>query len=366
MGCTGSKAAAWKKPDSPEDKREANDKPQLSTGHAEALPGVVAAGGAQDSSDAKSAASLTTSRVGGAGETGAATSTEPKNAASKDKEIDIHEDPLEGIELDPPEDCEPVIMKNDVVYRGEWRNGRQHGRGQQKQADGVAYIGQFYDGHIEGFGRLVRPDGSKYEGEFVQGKAHTRTRNGKYTFADGSVYVGQWVADKRHGIGREVTQDGSTYQGEYRNGCKHGHGRMQSPSGDVYEGEFSKGDMNGKGRYCWPDGRIYEGDWSMSRMHGKGVFFFVDGRKYEGEFKDSKMEGEGKLTWPDGSAYEGGFKAGLPHGRGTHQATAETKPRLALWTQGVRVKWLDEEESQEDGVLETKETEGQSKVPSTQ
>ncbi|CBZ49789.1 putative MORN repeat-containing protein [Neospora caninum Liverpool] len=360
MGCTGSKAAVAKKPESLEEKENARQ--QVPKSQSGTLAGAAPVEATQDRrGEGKNAASRSTSRAGEATEVRTAASTEVKGPPAQGGQIDINEDPLAGIVLEPPEDCEPVMMKNGVVYRGEWKNGKQHGQGQQKQADGVVYIGQFYDGHIEGFGRLVRPDGSKYEGEFAQGKAHTKTRNGKYTFADGSVYVGQWIADKRHGIGREVTHDGSVYEGEYRNGCKHGHGRMQSPSGDVYEGEFSKGDMNGKGRYCWPDGRIYEGEWSMSRMHGKGVFFFVDGRKYEGEFKDSKMEGEGRLTWPDGSAYQGGFKGGLPHGRGTHQATAETKPRLALWNQGVRVKWLNDEEMQQEGEHGKQGSEGPSK-----
>ncbi|OXB71842.1 UNVERIFIED_CONTAM: hypothetical protein H355_013665 [Colinus virginianus] len=162
------------------------------------------------------------------------------------------ENPLHDMDLNPPDDCESVVMKNGVRYRGEWKNGKQHGRGVQTQPDGVRYTGQFACGHIEGFGRLERPDGSKYEGEFHEGKAHTTSRSGVYTFADGSKYIGQWVMDKRHGVGKEITVEGSVYEGQFKNGCKHGHGRMKSPNGDVYEGDFSRGDMNGV-RVKWLD-----------------------------------------------------------------------------------------------------------------
>ncbi|KAL8426855.1 hypothetical protein Efla_002463 [Eimeria flavescens] len=282
------------------------------------------------------------------------------------------EDPLKGIDLQIPSHCEEVAMKNGVFYRGEWRNGKQHGRGEQRQAQGVVYTGQFVQGHIEGFGRLTRADGSKYEGEFLllsRAEADKQaTRRGflcelrwelwRFVFDDAillvaygeaislnGLYVGQWKHDKRHGEGCETLSDGSNYKGQFANGLKSGHGIMTASNGDIYEGDFLQGEMNGFGKYSWPDGRIYEGQWRASRMEGKGTFYFTDGRKYDGQFVESKMQGEGCLMWPDGSSYRGQFKNGLPHGKGRHIPKDGTPSPLALWNLGVRVKWLEDPNS---------------------
>lgn len=168
MGCSGSKAAAAARPQSPASKPSI-EKPKNEGGEEEAQNSV------HDESVAVPDAN------------GSSALAQPA-AAQPEREVDLLEDvdPLEGIDLSIPEDCEEVAMKNGVTYRGEWRNGKQHGRGEQRQAQGVVYTGQFNQGQIDGFGRLTRSDGSKYEGEFVKGKAETRTRPGVYTFPDGS------------------------------------------------------------------------------------------------------------------------------------------------------------------------------------
>lgn len=165
MGCSGSKAAAARQPSAASNASSA--KPSKGNGDEGAQHDVPAAGPGKD----------------GVPEEAGAPAAPPEPEPEKKSDGD---DPLKGVDLTIPEDCEEVAMKNGVTYRGEWRNGKQHGKGEQRQAQGVVYTGQFVQGQIEGFGRLTRSDGSKYEGEFVNGKAETRTRPGVYTFPDGS------------------------------------------------------------------------------------------------------------------------------------------------------------------------------------
>ena len=62
-------------------------------------------------------------------------------------------------------------------YEGEFRNGKQHGRGKVKWQDA---------------------SGNRYEGEFRNGKRHGR---GTYTYASGNRYEGEWKDGKEHGRG---------------------------------------------------------------------------------------------------------------------------------------------------------------------
>lgn len=54
------------------------------------------------------------------------------------------------------------------VYEGSWnKEGKKHGIGNLKFADGSIYEGKFEDGFFSGVGTLIYADGSKYEGNFT-------------------------------------------------------------------------------------------------------------------------------------------------------------------------------------------------------
>ena len=83
--------------------------------------------------------------------------------------------------------------------------------------------------------------------------------------------------------------------------------------------------MHGKGIYTWPDGRRYEGTnylgcFENDMKHGKGLYIWSDGRKYEGDFLNNKQHGIGEYTSKSG------------------------EKRKGMWENGIRKKWLDEEE----------------------
>ena len=79
-------------------------------------------------------------------------------------------------------------------YVGEFKDGKEHGKGTDAYADGDTYVGEFKDGIVHGQGTYTFVNGDKYVGEFKDGNAHGR---GIETFADGSpAKEGIWADDK--------------------------------------------------------------------------------------------------------------------------------------------------------------------------
>ncbi|MDA9641293.1 hypothetical protein N9T26_00195, partial [Alphaproteobacteria bacterium] len=56
----------------------------------------------------------------------------------------------------------------DVDFEGEFRNGKYHGKGEER-ANGNTYIGNFEDDKYEGYGELRFKNGNTYIGEFSAG-----------------------------------------------------------------------------------------------------------------------------------------------------------------------------------------------------
>ena len=65
-------------------------------------------------------------------------------------------------------------MKYDsgAVYEGQFKDGKQHGKGKYTAPDGYQYDGQWVNGVIQGKGKAKFPNGSVYEGEFKDGLFH--------------------------------------------------------------------------------------------------------------------------------------------------------------------------------------------------
>jgi hypothetical protein len=84
------------------------------------------------------------------------------------------------------------------------------------------YQGDDKDGKKQGFvkriwpdGTCIWPDGTCYVGDWKDGKQHGR---GKKTWPDGTCYEGNWEGDKQHGIGTKTWPDGERYEGEWKDG----------------------------------------------------------------------------------------------------------------------------------------------------
>ena len=97
-----------------------------------------------------------------------------------------------------------VISGKPNYYKGEWKNGRYHGKGVLIDASGNEYVGDFLQGRRHGYGIQKYYNGATFEGEFIKGKRS----NGTYYFANGGKYVGGWENGKKHGEGIFINKYG--------------------------------------------------------------------------------------------------------------------------------------------------------------
>lgn len=64
-----------------------------------------------------------------------------------------------------------------------------------------------------------------YKGEYKDGLQHGR---GLYVWPSGSSYEGDWVAGAMHGTGLFSSPDGSRYEGSWQHDLKHGFGAQRA------------------------------------------------------------------------------------------------------------------------------------------
>lgn len=96
-------------------------------------------------------------------------------------------------------------------YCGQWKDNRESGLGVAvwTDANGAVNVrgeGEMADGKQSGFGARVLGSGDAYLGEFVDGKLHGP---GVYRWANGTHLECEWRAGKRVGIGVQWRGDGS-------------------------------------------------------------------------------------------------------------------------------------------------------------
>ena len=130
-----------------------------------------------------------------------------------------------------------------------------------KPGNTLTWSGDCVDGKASGWGRQVwlsRIGEIVYEGEFRDGKEHGR---GTKTYSNESRYEGDWRNGKKHGYGTETWASGGRYEGEFRDGKEHGRGTINYANGNRYEGEWRDGKRHGQGSHDYTDGSRYEGEW---------------------------------------------------------------------------------------------------------
>jgi hypothetical protein len=110
-----------------------------------------------------------------------------------------------------------------ATYDGAWENGKQRGYGVEMYRRSV--ISRFsIDAFLNSLGRLFRR-GEAYRGEFADGKRHGR---GVVTYPDGTVYSGVFADGQPEGVG-ECLNSGSADAVE----CTWSDGILRDENGNV-------------------------------------------------------------------------------------------------------------------------------------
>ncbi len=188
----------------------------------------------------------------------------------------------------------------------------------------------------EGAGEWRVADGgtawvASFSGTLREGRMHGQ---GSYRWANGNRYEGEWRDGLGEPRGTFTVADGTSYEGEFRAGRPHGRATQTWPSGDRYEGEFRDGRRHGQGTLTFADGRRYAGEWRDDAGHGQGTLTMPDGRRYEGEWRNSRQHGRGTHIWPSGDRYAGEWRDDQPDGEGGYWNAREQRWFRGTWAAG--------------------------------
>ena len=170
--------------------------------------------------------------------------------------------PCAGADRSTWTNCFGTEIDKDGKYVGEFRDGKQTGKGTFTSAKGDKNVGEFKDGQPHGQGTWTATNGEKYVGGFKDGNL---SGQGTYTFANGNKYVG-----------------------EFKDGKFNGQGTSTNAKGGAYVGEFKDGKFNGQGTATISSGK-YVGEWKDGKRNGKGTDYSASGAvEYSGLYKDGK------------------------------------------------------------------------------
>jgi len=202
----------------------------------------------------------------------------------------------------------------EFYYEGEYNNeGVINGRGIKIIKNSLIFKGEFLNGEYNGKGLLIKNGGSIY-GDWVKGIC---TGNAIYKVEGKFEYIGNFENNKKNGYGIEKYNDGSQYEGNFLNNLKSGKGIYKFQNGEIYEGNFENDLYNGEGKYFWSNGgRKYEGEFKNGVINGKGIYTYDDGTIFNGYFIDGAKNGEGYLEFQDGKKYYGNWINDELYGKG--------------------------------------------------
>ena len=209
------------------------------------------------------------------------------------------------------------IYEDGKYYIGQYKDNKPNGKGKKYYSNGnILYEGDFCNGKFDGNGKYYYDDGKYFIGGYKNG-----LRNGKGIkyYKNGNIeFEGEFIDGEPEGFGKNYWEDGESYVGQCKAGLKHGKGIEYYSNGKIqYEGDFIHHKRDGIGKYFWDDGKYYIGQWKNDKRNGKGTNFYPNGKiQYEGDFIDDDYGGNGKYIWENGEYYIGQWKNGLRNGKG--------------------------------------------------
>jgi hypothetical protein len=199
----------------------------------------------------------------------------------------------------PREDPYLAERSDGSIYTGDvnyWRDQNlfiMHGQGMLIYPNNLVFEGrfennQFVEGKCYHINRRAAMFGAVYEGEFKNGKEDGK---GTETYRHGNVYSGTFKNGVYEGEGTEKIQNGATYSGEFKNGVYEGEGTFTYINGDTYKGSFKGGKRNGHGTYTYIEDNVkIEGTWLNNETIGKRKLTFPDGSERIGNWINKKLD----------------------------------------------------------------------------
>ena len=227
------------------------------------------------------------------------------------------------------------IWEDDKYYIGQIKNNLPNGKGTKYYSNGdILYEGDFINGKFEGNGKYFYENGECYVGQFKN-----NLKNGKGTeyYSNGTIkYEGEYINDKAEGNGKYILENGEYYIGQWKNDLPNGKGTKYYPNGKIlYEGDYINDKAEGYGKYVYEDGEFYIGQWKDGLRNGEGKHYYSNGKnKYDGSWMNDEPEGYGKNIYEKGEYYEGQWKKGLPNGKGTYYTENGNIQSEGVWDDG--------------------------------
>lgn len=226
-----------------------------------------------------------------------------------------------------------IVLGNGIVYRGEVRDNKAHGRGKMIFANKIDMVfGEFEDGQIVSGVRLSKE--FIYIGNFKNSTYHGQGIYVKMQDLDGKSYLNEFFKGKwTNGVHRKgVHFLGNQFyrKGRFINKLMHGHGLEIFPISSFeyhknvistanYLNDFSEEKVKNHIKIVSEMMKIhferrYKGDFKNGIYHGYGAFTnLLNDIAYIGWFKNGNCHGKGVMR-KENFYYSGDFNNGKRHG----------------------------------------------------
>ena len=141
---------------------------------------------------------------------------------------------------------------NVIIYEGNLINNKYEGNGKLFYDNGNYYDGEFVDNTEHGKGKLYKKINNilyniMYDGDWNNGKYEG---SGKLIYEDGNYYLGEFINGKPNGKGKLYDKNNKIiFEGEYASGKKEGNGKLYLENGNYYIGNFTNGQKHGSGKF---------------------------------------------------------------------------------------------------------------------